>query len=167
MKHTGIVKLILLLSVISLAKSEITAQSQDQVFLKRSDLKEEQKQIWDLELKYWDAVKEGDVKKYISLYDESHLSWPDFMTLPSTKSQIQPGLERFVNSIKKEATEYQLDVSSIEIFGNLSLVYYLAKWKITMLDGTNIDNKEKFLHIWKKDDSGWRLKGGMSALLQD
>ena len=122
-----------------------------------------QHQIWEQELAYWTAVQKGDISTYISLYHPEHLSWPSFVKQPESQQTIEPMLYKFIDTVKEGSTVYDLGTPAIMIQGDLAFVYYLANWSMETTEGVKLDFSEKFLHIWKKEKSGWLLQGGMSA----
>lgn len=124
-----------------------------------------QKEVWDMEHEYWNAVKDGDINAYIDLYGTDHISWPSFVPAPESREQIKARLFDFIANVKPGSTQYQLVPHEIDVRKDLAFVYYMASWSMETTNGDAMSFNEKFLHVWKKDPDGWRLKGGMSALV--
>lgn len=125
-----------------------------------------QKEVWELEERYWDLAEVGDVKGYISFWQEGSVAWPPDLDRPESIDVIR---------VKEEEQEgggsfsYSLEPFAVQVFGVVALTYC----KVSIL-GQDINGKEitknaramRATHTWMKRDGEWRIIGGMGAFIE-
>ena len=81
---------------------------------------EDQKQVLQMEIKYWDSLKNKNLDEYTGLWHKDVIAWPHY-----AKSPI--GKEGIVNSVipwYQFVTSYDLNPQAINVFGNSAAIYY-------------------------------------------
>ena len=53
---------------------------------------------------------------------------------------------------------YELQPHSIQVLGNIAVVFYSAKWK-----GNTVTDYGRYMHTWVKQDNKWKFISGMDA----
>lgn len=131
-------------------------------FAKQLKLSAEQKQIWEMEERYWQIVEAGDGEAYISQWDENFVGWPDNCLAPIRKDVIRSDTFGTLRDMKN----FQLDPKAVQVFENVAIAYYLVTAMYTPKGGSNEVVAFRISHTWRKTNGVWHIIGGMSSPAQ-
>ena len=115
----------------------------------------EQKEVLQMEIKYWDLLKEKNLKSYMELWHKDFVGWPHWSPKPTGRDGIEKGTRTWYQYV----TSYDLIPEAINIFDKFAVIYYRFSWTAT--DGGNISGR--IGHFWIKQDGKWLLIGGYSG----
>lgn len=120
-------------------------------------LSPQQTEIWNQELNYFQYLQARDFKKYMSLWDDRFVGWPDYLEHPVRKRDIE-------KEVAEEFRAQQMTIiavpkpESIAVSGDVGVTYYL----LSQTDGSS-QFRFRISHTWLKGPSGWHIIGGMSC----
>ena len=117
---------------------------------------DEQKELWDLEEKYWQCIKNFDIESYKNLLHENTLPWPSGMYSPANKEQTVLFIQKWLSYDKLKS--YQIKPEAVQLFNDVAIVCYSYIWKGGMLSDSG-----RITHTWIKQNSTWYLIGLMEA----
>ncbi len=126
----------------------------------------EQKEVWKMEEASWEWLKQGDLEKYLALWDKDAEVWPNAMDGPRPKRLYVRGVEgqKFFPFPAKKldgkgTISYKLWPPSINIHDDVALVFYRCE-----IDGVDVfPFVARVLHVWKKQEGKWHFIGGMNV----
>jgi len=126
----------------------------------------EQKEVWKMEEASWELFKQGDLEKYLTLWDKDAEVWGSATEGPMPKRLYVRGYEgkKFFpfpsEKIQgKDAISYKLGAPSINIHDNVALVFYRCT-----IEGVDVfPFVARVLHVWQKQGGKWLLIGGMNV----
>jgi len=151
-------KPIISLSLLFFFISSISAQDQERSGNDKWDNVEEE--IWSLEEDYISYFGEASHSAILSLYHSQFLGWPDSESHPAGKKRAAKFLEE--NYPEPIQVVFQISREGIRILRNIAITHYLviSSW----VDGDGIEQKSesRITHTWIKEDSQWKIIGGMS-----
>src|ERR1700730_3163284 len=93
-----------------------------------------QRQVWNMEEKYWEFMKALDREGYISLWDESFVGWPYSLTDPIRKDIIR--LDPFSQLQGGTVKNVQLEPQAVQVFDDVAIVYYVVVGTYEKKDGS-------------------------------
>jgi hypothetical protein len=147
MKHsTKLLALLLAIGLIFLAGVQAFGQ----------EWSPEQKEVWQMEIKYWDLYKEGNAKGYMELWHKDVIAWPHWAKNPVR----QEGLEKFAGGPWFNFLSYDLKPLAINIFDNFAFIYYRYN---NVGAANNQSYSGRIGHLWMKQDGKWKIIGGYSG----
>jgi len=117
---------------------------------------DEQKELWDLEEKYWECFKNFDIESYKNLLHENTLPWGSGMYFPANKAQTVLFIQQWLAYDKLRS--YCIKPHAIQLFNDVAIVCYSYKWKGGMLSDSG-----RITHTWIKQKGVWEMIGGMNA----
>ena len=151
MTSTG-VRIILLLSTICLPHTAGSAQTGQ---LGSGTLSPQQAEVWKQELNYSEYLKARDFKKYMSLWDDRFVGWPDYNAHPVRKQDIEQAVAEEFRAPQSLTIAAVPKPESIVVSGDVAVTYYF----LSLTDGSS----HRISHTWLKGPSGWHIIGGMSC----
>ena len=117
-------------------------------------------QIWILEETYVSAYKNAEHDKILALLHDQFLGWPDPEERPTEYNQVA----RFLH--EKYSTpgtwSFEIDRAGIQIFGNVVITQYVIIATGKDAEGSIVKQTTRITHTWIKEDSQWKILGGMS-----
>ena len=116
---------------------------------------EDQKQILQMEIEYWDSLKNKNIDEYTGLWHKDAIAWPHYARGPIGKE----GVVNRVIPVIQFITSYDLNPQAINVFGNFAVIYYRYNW--TAPDGAKVTGR--IGHFWMKQDGKWQIIGGYSG----
>ena len=151
-------KLIFSLSLLFFFITPLSAQDEERQVNNKWDKVEEE--IWSLEEDYISYFREANHKEILSFYHSQFLGWPDSESHPAGKKRARKYLEE--KHPKPIQVVSQINREGIRILGNIVITHYLLI--STWLDEDGIEQKSetRITHTWIKEDSQWKIFGGMS-----
>ena len=151
-------KLILSMSLMIFLITQLSAQDEE---IKDSKLSTVEEEIWSLEENYISYFSKADHNAILSLYHSQFLGWPDSELHPASKERAAIFLEekypeptQLVFKIKREG---------IRIVEDVVITHYLLNLSWTDDEGVEQTRESRLTHTWIKEDSHWRILGGMSS----
>ena len=124
----------------------------------------EQKEVWKMEETSWELFKQGDLKKYLTLWDKNAEVWGSALEGPSPKQLYAGGYEREKyfpfpsEKVQGKEISYKLSAPRINIHGNVALVFY----RCTINGVDVVPFVARVSHVWQKQGGKWLLIGGMN-----
>ena len=118
---------------------------------------EAQKEIWKLEIKYWECIKNADVETYKNLLHNKVVLMGARNYSPNNKPE---GIEKIKNSVSDESKpdSYEIKPLSIQLFEKVAIVCFNYKYT-----GHKFSDSGRVTHTWLKQNSTWYLIGAMEA----
>ena len=124
-------------------------------------LSPEQAEVWNEEQNYFRYLQAKDLKKYMSLWDDRFVGWPDYLEHPARKQDIEEYVAQdFRNSRPTIRSASVPKPEAIAVFGDVAVTYYF--WPET---AETSPARYRMTHTWRKGPAGWRIIGGMSCPL--
>ncbi|CAB1080694.1 hypothetical protein D1AOALGA4SA_8372 [Olavius algarvensis Delta 1 endosymbiont] len=115
----------------------------------------EQKEVLEMEIKYWDSLKKADLDEYMELWHKDVIAWPHYAKEPIGKATLIQSVRPWYQLV----TSYDLNPQAINVLGNFAAIYYRFSW--TALNGTKWTGR--IGHFWMKQDGKWQIIGGYSG----
>jgi len=115
----------------------------------------EQKEVLQMEIKYWDLLKEKNLKGYMELLHKDFIGWPHWSPKPAGRDGIEKGTLPWYQYV----TSYDLKPEAINIFDKFAIIYYRFSWPGP--SGGNVSGR--IGHFWMKQDGKWQIIGGYSG----
>ena len=123
-----------------------------------------EKIIWDLENDYLTYFKDAVHEKVILLWHDQFLGWPDSESEPSDKSAVIKYLKKY--SKAPASWSFKIEKAGIRIYGKIVITHFIQHVFFKNTDGTEFKRSTRITHTWIKEDSTWRILGGMSARIR-
>ena len=117
---------------------------------------EAQKEIWNLEKKYWECIKNADVEAYKNLLHENVVSMRSRNYSPDNKSEEIERIRRWVSYTKPKS--YEIRPLAIQLFDKVAIVCFNYKYT-----GNKLSDSGRVTHTWMKQNSTWYLISLMEA----
>ena len=117
---------------------------------------EAQKEIWNLEKKYWECIKNADVETYKNLLHENVVSMRSRNYSPDNKPEEIEKIRRWVSRRKPQS--YEIRPLAIQLFDNVAIACFYYKFT-----GNKFSDSGRVTHTWMKQNSTWYLIGLMEA----
>ena len=151
-------KLILSMSLMIFLVTQLSAQDKE---IKDSKLSTVEEEIWSLEEEYISYFSKANHASILSLYHSQFLGWPNSELHPANKERAAIFLEekypeptQLVFKIKREG---------IRIVEDVVITHYLLNLSWTDDEGVEQTRESRLTHTWIKENSHWRILGGMSS----
>ena len=118
----------------------------------------EQQDVWAGVQKYWEAPAKGDLRGFLSYFDDSYMGWSNQSLVPQSKANTSKWIE---NDMKNNSTViYTLTPLTIWVKGDFAYVHY----SYSQLSKDNKTGKETpssgiWTDILMKKDGKWILIG--------
>ena len=138
--------------------TQLSAQDEE---IKDSKLSTVEEEIWSLEEEYISYFSKANHAAILSLYHSQFLGWPNSELHPANKERAAIFLEekypeptQLVFKIKREG---------IRIVEGVVITHYLLNLSWTDDEGVEQTRESRLTHTWIKENSHWRILGGMSS----
>ncbi len=151
-------KLILSLSLMIFLITPLSAQDEK---IKDTKLDKMEEEIWSLEEEYISYFSKADHEAILSLYHSQFLGWPDSELHPAEKTRAA----EFLEEKYPEPTQsvFNIKREGIRIVEGVVITHYLLNISWTEDEGVEQTRESRLTHTWIKDDSHWKILGGMSS----
>ena len=118
----------------------------------------EQKEVWQTEIKCWDALQSGNVDMFMKFFDDSYMDWDFQNTAPQNKTDVTKGLRDFLQN--NSFAYYTLTPVTIWVNGD----YAYAQYFYTIVTKNKQTGKENhgegnWTDILLKKGGNWLLVG--------
>ena len=150
--------LILFLVLLFFFITPLSAQDEEKQVNNKWDKVEEE--IWFLEEDYISYFKEANHQAILSFYHSQFLGWPDSELHPAGKKRAAKFLEE--NYPEPIQVVSKISREGIRILENLAITHYLVISFWVDEDGVEQKSETRITHTWIKEDSSWKILGGMS-----
>ena len=120
-----------------------------------AEFSEAQKEIWNLEIKYWESIKNADVETHKNLLHDNLVSMRYRTSEPDNK--VVEMAHNF-NVVQYKFKSYEIEPLAIQLFNNVAIVCYYYKFT-----GNNLSDSGRVTHTWMKQNDTWYLIGLMDA----
>ena len=119
-----------------------------------------EEEIWSLEEDYISYFGDANHKAILSLYHSQFLGWPDSELHPADKKRAKIYLEEKYSEPNQVVS--QISREGIRILENIAITHYLLT--LSWIDDEAIEQtrESRLTHTWIKEDSQWKIFGGMS-----
>ncbi|RKY97507.1 MAG: hypothetical protein DRQ13_04600 [Ignavibacteriae bacterium] len=152
------VKIIFSLVLLFFFYTHLHAQDKERQDITKGDNVEEE--IWSLEEDYISYFGEANHDAILSLYHSQFLGWPDSRNHPVGKISAA----KFLEEKYPEPTQsvFKINREGIRIFNSVVITHYLLN--VSWIDDAGVKQKSesRLTHTWIKEDSQWKILGGMS-----
>lgn len=127
------------------------------------NLTSEQREVWAIVQKYWEAWVSGDVQSFLEIYEDSYASSLNTSDFPQTKASTIKRLEQDIKNFK--AIFFTISPLKIWVKGKFALVNYSYSQThrniATYLDETKAG---KLTNTLVKKEGKWLLVGDHSRI---
>ena len=150
-------KLILSLSLLIFLITPLCAQDEKMKDIKLGKVEEE---IWSLEEEYISYFSKADHDAILSLYHTQFLGWPDTELHPAGKTRAAEYLEE--KYPEPAQSSFKIKREGIRILEGVVITHYLLILSWVDDEGVEQTRESRLTHTWIKENSYWRILGGMS-----
>ena len=151
-------KLIISLSLLFFFITPLHAQDEERQDINNGDNVEEE--IWSLEEDYISYFGEANHDAILSLYHSQFLGWPDSRNHPLGKISAA----KFLGNNYPDPTQsvFKINREGIRIVNGVVITHYLLN--VSWIDDVGAEQirESRLTHTWVKEDSQWKILGGMS-----
>lgn len=125
---------------------------------------EAEEEVWALEEDYISYFGEADHEAILSLYHSQFLGWPHSELHPAGKKRAAEFLrENYSGSAK---VNFKISREGIKVIGDVVITHYLVFSSWLDENGMEQKSKSRITHTWIKENSQWKILGGMSSQQQ-
>jgi ketosteroid isomerase-like protein len=117
-------------------------------------------EIWSLEEDYISNFSKANHDAILSNYHSQFLGWPDSRNHPVDKNMAAKFLKE--NYPEPSETNFKIEREGIRVVDNVVITHYLLKVSWIDDDGIKQTRQSRLTHTWVKEDSHWKILGGMS-----
>jgi len=120
-----------------------------------------EEEIWSLEEDYISYFKEANHQAILSIAHDQFLGWPESETQPIGKERAKKYLKE--NYPEPIQAIFQIKQEGIRVIGNVAITHYLLISFWVDEDGIEQKSESRITHTWIKENSQWKILGGMSS----
>jgi ketosteroid isomerase-like protein len=155
-------KLILSLSLMIFLIATLSAQDEE---IRDTKLDQVEEEIWSLEEDYISFFDKANHDAILSLYHSQFLGWPDSESHPVGKKRAA----EFIEEKYPEPTQavFKIKREGIRIIEGVVITHYLLNLSWIDDEGAEQTRESRLTHTWVKEDSKWKILGGMSSRQQE
>ena len=121
-----------------------------------AEFSEAQKEIWNLEIKYWESIKNVDVQTHKNLLHDNIVSRRFSKSEPVYKPEEIEYIRIWFSGYTLKS--YEIEPLAIQLFDNVAIACYYYKYT-----GTKVSDSGRVTHTWMKQNDTWYLIGLMEA----
>jgi len=150
-------KLIFFLPLMIILITPLFAQDEE---INNTKLDKVEKEIWSLEEDYISYFGKANHEAILSFYHSQFLGWPDSELNPAGKTRAA----EFLVEKYPEPTQsvFKIKREGIRIAEDVVITHYLLILSWIDDEGVEQTRKSRLTHTWIKEDSHWKILGGMS-----
>ena len=154
--------LILSLTLFFFFITPLSAQDKEKPDNNKWDNVEEE--IWSLEEDYISYFSKANHEAILSLYHSRFLGWPDLRNHPVGKNSAA----KFLKENYPEPTQsvFKIKREGIRVVNDVVITHYLLKISWVDDNGVEQTRESRLTHTWVKEDSHWKIFGGMSNRIE-
>jgi hypothetical protein len=111
-----------------------------------------QKEIWEMEEKYWSSWKKGGARSIHAFHNKAAIIWASNATFTTTIKNVYGEFD----GIGDLLGSFELEPDEIRIFGIVAVAQYYAK-----INSLGKPITLRISHTWMKQDGKWVIIGAM------
>jgi len=132
--------------------------------MQKNSWNEAEEEVWALEEDYISYFEEANHEAILSLYHSQFLGWPYSELHPAGKKRAAEFLrENYPGSIK---VNFKISRKGIKLISDVVITHYLVISSWLDENGMEQKSKSRITHTWIKENSKWKILGGMSSQQQ-
>ena len=113
-------------------------------------------------LEHIDGIFQAFIRRDRDTIRRSHT--PDWVGFQGPSTQIERGIEAYMKNADKsldalQGTGYELLDTEVQIYGDVAVVYYVARYDYRDKDGKNGSIPLRSVDIYRRTDKGWNQAG--------
>ncbi len=117
----------------------------------------EQKEILDLENKYWESIiTKSNIETYSNLLHKYMSAWPASHKSPKGRYDTVNFVKYVIDN--NFYNSFEINPKDIAIYSNVAIIFYDISLK-----GENGSDSDRVIHMWIKENGEWKMIGGMGA----
>jgi hypothetical protein len=119
-----------------------------------------EEEIWALEESYFANLYKANYEGVLAIVHSQFLGWPDAVPKPIDREESA----RFMKQLAPKPTSctFKIERSGIRLLGEVALTQYIIHVNCGDTAGVTKTQSSRITHTWVKEDSIWKLLGGMS-----
>ena len=122
-------------------------------------LSPQQAEVWKGEENLQTYEQQKDLKRFLSIWDEHFVGWPDYDQRPAYKPEVEASLaEEFRDPRTTSPPLPSPRPLAVGLFGDVAVTYYL--WPEADQSSPTVF---RVTHTWQKGAAGWHIIGGMGC----
>jgi len=136
--------------------------------LQAQDWSKDQKAVWNVIEKGWEAYTNGDSKTAFEGIHDNYLGWNSEDPLPTSKEKWMKEYDRWNEYVTFDY--YDLQPARIVVTGNNAVAFYYFNYSSTYSKDDmkkNYDVEGRNVEFLVKEDGEWKLLGDMTYLEDD
>ena len=115
-----------------------------------------QQEVWNEEENAFRYMNGKDPDRYVALWDEQFVGWPDYEDLPVGKQVLARGVK---DEFARPSAPVPLPTPlAVAVFGDVAITYYF--WPDAEKTSPR---KSRVTHTWRRTKTGWKIIGGLSG----
>lgn len=118
-------------------------------------------EIWGLEEAYISYFRDAAHDKVIPLWHDQFLGWPNSEFRPANKKAVVSYLKRVAPLPGNWS--FEIERAGIQIYGDVAITHYIIHRTVNSSAGNDYKSSTWVTHTWIREDSHWKIIGGMSA----
>jgi ketosteroid isomerase-like protein len=131
---------------------------QDSVSPEQEAWSSAQQEVWERERAYYQYLEQRDVDKFMSLWNERFVGWPQGSETPIDYSDLRQFVGDWFSELPEDR-RYTLEPLAVNVYSDIGITYYRT---VTYDAGEKV-SVARLHHVWRKRDGEWQIIGGMSA----
>ncbi len=120
----------------------------------------EQKEVWKTVDAQWELILKGGFEALVENYHKDVLIWWPHNSNPSRKESMEGQFRDWFGKGYTKPVSYELNPAAINIFGNISTVYFYYKWES---ENPSIIYKGRNFQVFIKQDGKWKMLGSSTC----
>jgi hypothetical protein len=120
-----------------------------------------EEEIWMLEEVYVAGFRDANHDIVIPIWHHQFMGWPDSQFRPVDKNGVIQYLKRV--SPGPATWTFEIERQGIRISGDTAITHLTLHIYSNQSSGKDLVSSKRVTHTWVKEDSGWKILGGMSA----
>ena len=125
--------------------------------------REVEEEIWALEEAYFTYHQAANHGRILPMWHDQFLGWPDLEPRPADKKAVTRRLER--RYAEPASWTFTIERAGIQVVGNVAINFYTYHFLTKDDAGNEQKQSRRVTHTWIKEDSQWKILGGMSKQL--
>lgn len=149
------------IAAIALIVRPSRVRAQNQALADQEDWSATQQEVWEQEQVFWRHLSDGEVDRFMTLWDEQVVDWPSSEGRPVGGSALRSAVEEDASG---SDLRYELEPLAINVYGDIGMSFYGVIFRNEKGEATGAG---RYIHVWRKRDEEWKIIGGMSAPATD
>ncbi len=124
-----------------------------------------QQDLWDQEIAYWAYLQAGEMDRFLALWHDDIMAWPNNQPGPADKSTVRSLRANLMATIDLATASIDILPRAVQLYGDTGVVYY--ELHLVPAGGAGPETHNRMIHTWQQTADGWQIIGGMSAPLSN